>query len=356
MNQRWYSLGFVSLLLTLLLGILYRFQFAGISFSILNSINLHQAHTHMGFYGAMAALVFFVLSKNVTALDKAPHFWAYFFLLFGSFLGFLFDGYNIFTKIFSFLIYLYWLYFVYNFYKFMALETNSKKWMKISFYSLLIAALFLILIIYIARYESTNLINSIVKGFLLMLLLGFFTPIALRKLDYMPPPPWIWLTLTSLAAIGISFSILSVLNPLSLGTLGILVLVKQRKNFGKFNLSNWSHYLWLLQSLGMILYNLPILKKSHFVDIASLHFWILGPITTSFIEFQSVKIKNTYIITFLFFIYTLITIDPIFHRLLFWNPDLNHFIAACVGIALILILLVNLLLVSIEKESSVSKL
>jgi hypothetical protein len=172
----------------------------------------------------------------------------------------------------------------------------------------------------------------------------------------MPPHPWIWLTLTSLAAIGISFSILSVLNPLSLGTLGILVLVKQRKNFGKFNLSNWSHYLWLLQSLGMILYNLPILKKSHFVDIASLHFLILGPITTSFIEFQSVKIKNTYIINFLFFIYTLITIDPIFHRLLFWNPDLNHFIAACVGIALILILLVNLLLVSIEKKYSISKL
>ena len=155
--------------------------------------------------------------------------------------------------------------------------------------------------------------------------------------------------MTSLAAIGISFSNLTVLNPLALGTLGILVLAKQRKNFGKFNLSNWSHYLWLLQSLGMILYNLPILRKSHFVGIASLHFWILGPITTSFIEFQSVKIKNTYIITFLFFIYTLITIDPIFHRLLFWNPDLNHFIAACVGIVLISILLVNLLLVSIEK-------
>lgn len=341
MNQRWYLLGFISLILTLILGTFYRFQFAGVNFPIFNSINLHQAHTHMGFYGAMASLVFFILSKSFAALNSKILFWGYFCLLTGSVFGFLFDGYNIFTKIFSFFIYLYWLYFIYNFYKSLSLETTSNKWIKISFYSLLLAAIFLCLIIYAAQYESVNLINTIVKGFLLMLLLGFFTPIALWKLAYIPPPPWIWLSLSTTAAIGISFPNLSLLNPLALGILGVILFTKQIINFRHLNLSNWSHYLWLLQVTGMILYNLPALKDSHFVGIASLHFWILGPITTSLIDFSSFKIKNVYIMIFLFFIYILLTIDPLFHQLLVWNPYLNHLIAAILGIVLILILFVD---------------
>jgi hypothetical protein len=349
MNQRWYLLGFISLILTLLLGTFYRFQFAGVNFPIFNSINLHQAHTHMGFYGAMASLVFFILTKSFAALNHKVYFLGYLCLLIGSVLGFLFDGYNIFTKIFSFFIYLYWLYFIYNFYKSLSLEKNSNKWLKISSYSLLIAAIFLCLIIYAAQFDPVNLVNTLVKGFLLVLLLGFFTPIALWKLDYLPPSPWIWLTLTTIAAIGISFSNLTFLNPLSLGILGAIALAKQTKIFNTLNLSNWTHYLWLLQVIAMILYNLPVLKESHFVGIASLHFWILGPIITSLIDFSSIKIKNIYVMTFLFFIYILLTIDPLFHQLLLWNPYLNHIIAATLGIILIIILITDFILKLIRK-------
>lgn len=341
MTNRWENLGKLSLLITLLLGIIYRLQFAGIHFSLFDHKNLHQAHTHMGFYGALAGLVMAQkLYASGTALKPNWKFLFYAGLLLLSFIGFFWDGYNLLTKILSFFIFIIWL--IDSYEEFRKAPNKFSDWNATSFYTLIAAFTFLGLIVFHRAYPLGLDIDNLVKGFLLILLAGHFTPKALNKLQFKAPNSAIWLVLELFAAWGTVLKGFEILTSLALCCLGFLVFFKQDSGFFHRQQQTWPVRLWLLHGLLLLPFN--FFYDSHFVAIAGIHFWILGPITVSLFNFNSEKVLSLYAFALLAFAVTLSLMDQLFTPWLPWNLQTLHLIAAVLGAVLALSIALDLYL------------
>lgn len=338
MTCRWQNLGKLSLLVTLTLGIIYRLQFAGIHFSLFDHKNLHQAHTHMGFYGALAGLV--MAQKIFSSHTILKPMWKFIFytaLLLLSFLGFFWDGYNLLTKILSFFIFLIWL--IDSYEEFSKAQDKSSDWNATSFYTLIAAIGFLGLIVFHRVFPMGLDIDKLVKGFLLILLAGHFTPKAMSKLQFKAPNSAVWLILELVAAFGIIIKGFESLTSLALCLIGLLVFLKQAPGTFHFQRQTWPVRLWLLH--GLLLFPFNFFYDSHFVAIAGIHFWILGPITVSLFNFNSDKALILYVFALLNFALTLSLMDQIFMPWIPLSLETLHLTAAALGGVLVLSLVLD---------------
>lgn len=338
MKNNWQNLGKLSLFFTFSLGLIYRLQFAGIHFSLFDHKNLHQAHTHIGFYGALAGLVMAqkVYSSRFLIAPKSQ-FLFYSVLLLLSFIGFFWDGYNLITKIVSFFIFLIWLLSSYDDYS--KNKNKTSDWDATSFYSLIAALQFLGLIVFHRLFPLGLEIDKLVKGFLLVLLAGHFTPKALDKLKWRAPNSVVWCCLELLAAWSTVIPELQQLTSISLTLLGVLLFWRQDAGFFKLEKQTWPVTLWMLLGLLLLPYN--FFYKAHYVAIAGIHFWILGPITASLLHFHSDNNLKFYSLSVLAFACTLSLMEPLFLNYLPWSLQTQHLIAVFLGALMALIILLD---------------
>lgn len=300
----WYILGLGSLVLTIFFGALYRFQFAGLHFTQLQDFNLHQTHTHLGFYGAIASLA--IAASIHTFKEKRTNFlfFLYVVLLTSSLIGFFVDGYNLVTKIISFFIYLFWIFISLK--GLSAADIKEKPWRWISCCSLVLAAIFLFTIIYQGKEVLYFETAKLVKAFLLTLLLGYFTPMALLRLRFHSPGVALWVVLTLLAAVGLVFPGANLLNSLCMTLLALITALKQRGM--SLPTKSKAPLAWLLLAGGLVIFN--FFHESHYMGIASLHYWILGPLVLSFVQFKIPFLETVYSMVLLLFIILLMALEP----------------------------------------------
>lgn len=294
----------------------------------------------MGFYGALASLtmaVSFYSQKNKRA-SSLIYFFLYVSLLVSSLIGFFVDGYNVMTKIISFLIYLFWIFIAQK--SLFEAPFEEKAWRRISCYSLAMAAIFLIAIVYQGKEAIYFETAKLVKAFLLTLLLGYFTPMALLNLRFQPPPVTAWVVLTFIASVGLVLPIGNLLNSVSMTTLAIMTAWKQKRDASFINKK--SKFSWLLLALGLVIFN--FFYDSHYMGIASLHYWILGPLVLSFVKFKFPILETSYSVILMVFILLLVSLDPVVTSSLNLNFQKIQFIASVVGMVLSFIIALELLL------------
>ena len=304
--------------ISIFLGVLLRFQFAGIHFN-LAGFDIYRAHTHAGYYLVFMPFVLWAASAQKKRIRNL-----YYALATLALFIFLIQGYSLFAKILSGLIFLFW---VFEIIKNRRVYLKNG-WQQIAPFGLLSSLIFLILVMVLPRISEAWKAPQIAKGFLAMILLGVIIPFILGlKYNLKKQASFIYLTsaiLYSLFVIEVAPSFAAALASLFF-IYSFFASIQNREE----------KIIWLALALGLFIYSMNFLTSSYYIAIAGVHYAFLGPVLVSIIEWSRRRTKLVYL--FLIFIKCTLIACMSFVNLYFW---INISIGI-LGLLLILLLIKN---------------
>lgn len=273
---------FWGVIISMLLGVLLRFQFAGIHLN-LAGFDIYRAHTHAGYY-----LVFMPFVLWRCAFHKNIIRNLYYVLASLALFIFLIQGYSLLSKILSGLIFLFWLV---EIFKSRAIYFENG-WQKVAPTGLVFSFFFLILVIVLPRISEAWKAPQIAKGFLAMILLGVIIPFVLG-LKYNLKKQFSFLYL--LSAILYSLFVIQVA-PFAIAIFASLVFTYA---FFESVQDHEEKIIWLALSLGLFIYATDWIASSYYIAIAGVHYAFLGPVLLSIIQWSNHQIRQTYLLLIL---------------------------------------------------------
>lgn len=337
-EKSWLHFSLICLLITMLLGLLLRLSFAGFPVKALGSLDLRQAHSHLGYYGFLFPMIWSWLQGRGLWIPEKKWAYAYISVVFLSTISFLLYGYSPSSHGLSGLVLAVWLVFAFKNYK--VHSPLSRDWLGSVPLSITFAAVavFSVAVVTVIGFENTG--EKLVRSFLTILAYGVFLPIVLDRKALLPFPVWVWfLSILGLAGFvtDLVAPIYFLWAPLLVSFLLLYVLLKSWSR--PQNILEFRFYFYMVSlALGLIFFGLGWLPNTHFVAIAGLHFLILGPLLGLFISFRQVFFYLIYDVFVLLMVLFLILMWLVPESILTWQ-----LMAAFSGVPLFLMVGVSLL-------------
>lgn len=276
----------ISLLLSICIGLLVRFQLTGIVESI-ESLDFRRVHTHIGFYLVFFPLIWLNFKPNAWS-PRPTHFIIYLSIASLALISFLFLGYGLLSKILSGLVLLFWLsYAIINLKK----PYDIRGWAQ-PFIGIILATGSIGYLIFLGTQGETVLAKKAVRMFMTCLLWGAFAPLCLERKNFSKPNIVIWtlsVALTAIFVMDVPWGRSAFLGPLLLGVAILFSLVGQRSET-----SNRIKYYWLSTALSLVLFGLGALPNHHAIAVGGLHFFVLGPLLQTIFDFDRYQFRWIY--------------------------------------------------------------
>lgn len=261
------------------IGVLLRWQFAGVGWELTKALDLRRAHSHLAFYGILFPLVWFMGVGARSFGLRSKTLWFYFGAVVLSTIGFLTQSYGPVSIVGSTAVLLVWWVFAFDLFR-----RREHAW-SAPIPSFIILSSVLILAVAISTKRDPLLASRLARSFLTLLLFGVLVPSVLKAIEPLQSRmgqrgSWAWTSATLASAVfltGLSDHFVFGLGPVVLGgMIGFFafVLFKSRVDFASRRLAAY----WL--SLGAFLgaTGLKILVPTHAVAVAGVHFLVLGPV------------------------------------------------------------------------------
>lgn len=256
--------------ITVALGLILRWQFAGYVVPGLGDVELRRVHSHIGFYGLLFPLAWIHMKYLGAWVPGRRCLALYILMCLISLIAFPLQGYGPISIFSSTVVLGIWLLFALK-----NLRTRET-WMKPIAPSIFISA-FMIVGVAVLSKNQPELSLRMARGFLSLLLFGVFIPVALRTMSCRSSQPYLWLAasvMTSFYLTGVVESQVLAAGPLYIGVdLACSVWGNPRRHLS---------LLWLAFGLSLVLTVVSVLPHNHSFGIAGVHFLILGPLLMTY--------------------------------------------------------------------------
>lgn len=269
------------LLITVVTGLIFRMQMAGVSLNFLKDLDLRRAHSHLGYYGVLFPIAWLALSGAKWSVPLNRSFIFYSFIVVLSYIGFLYEGYGLLAIVTSTVVLAIWIIFVWQ--NRIFINFTKGNWLHSIPISILLSAC-LIPIVAITSGNGSGIARNIAETFLAILMFGVFVPSILHRGITSPPSSWKWTLACVIASIDISNLYETWVFGIGTVFLGYLLLQALVIEFFSKNIPVRLLLYWVGFSLSVILIGLRIIPQTHMTAIAGIHFLILGPILLSFFK------------------------------------------------------------------------
>ncbi len=266
MNRTYLLVAGLSLLGTVLLGVLLRWQLAGAPLLVWDFAQLRHAHMHLGYYGVLFPLLWWTLTLEGKPAPGLGWTGLYAAAVGLSTVGFAMQGYGPVSIAGSTVVLVVWLVGAWQ----LRREVLAGGWLSgvplaIALASAAIPA------VAVMTQRDLALANALVHAFLTLLLLGAFVPALFARLGLRPRPGWLALVLGAALFLGPlphwSTAIATALLGLGLGGLPW---------WGRARLDE--KLLWTLCGLGLIGVAVGLVPNAPRTAVAGLHLLLLGPV------------------------------------------------------------------------------
>lgn len=283
LDKRWLYISIGSLLVTLLMGIILRLQYSGISLDFLANYDLRRAHSHLGFYGYLFPMIWSHLKPQGYWVPKGHWIWLYLGSVAFAIWGFLVGGYGPLSESFSLVVLIFWITF--------AIRNRdlsgyrNRTWL--GSLSLSIgAAAFYILCIAGAAIAGSDDAPKLARGFVTVLAYGVFLPVVLESYFKVRFNAWIWV----MGVVGFSLFMADLEQSFLFAWSPFLLAVIMTMSLSRGVSRESSFYVWRMRiyscvlavSLFMLAFN--IIDNTHFIAVTGVHFLILMIFMTTYLE------------------------------------------------------------------------
>jgi hypothetical protein len=265
-NRTYLLVAGLSLLGTVLLGVILRWQLAGDPLWVWDFAQLRHGHMHLGYYGVLFPLLWWTLSelgKPVPGLGWTGLYAAAVGL---STVGFVMQGYGPVSIAGSTAVLVVWLVGAWQ----LRRELLNRGWLSGVPLAIVVASAAIPAVAVITPRDF-ELATKLVHAFLTLLLLGAFVPALLRGLGARHVPGWLALVLGAALFLGPlphwSTAVPTVLLGLLLAGLPLRSQAPPDQKL-----------LWVLSGLGVVGVGLGLLPNTPMTAVAGLHLLLLGPV------------------------------------------------------------------------------
>ncbi len=272
----------LALSLTLLSGLLLRMRLGVLLGGFAGGLDLHRAHSHLGYYGVLFPITWAALRfRGGWVPGKKSLFW-YFAFCFLSFVGFLREGYGFLAIASSTGILFFWILFAGK--NIFRRKTAADGWLAAVPYAVLISSA-LIPFVAVLTPKDPATAKALANLFLALLMFGVFIPAVLTPRLVRRPSAWLWLPLSLAAAADTS--------GFEIGRFTGWGCIVWGAGFSWFLFSTLRIsarrrdpilLAWTTVAVSTILLGLGLFPRSHAASVAGIHFIVLGPVLLGFFE------------------------------------------------------------------------
>lgn len=167
----------LSVAVTVLLGLLLRWQFAGVGVDSLSRLDLRRAHSHLAFYGILFPLIWWLGVGRRKFLERRFVLPIYMIANVASVIGFLLQGYGLVSITASTVVLVVWLLFAFD-----LLTSPESNWERAIPIHVLLSSVAILLVAINARTNPV-LSSQIARAFLCLLMFGILIPSVLSRIS-----------------------------------------------------------------------------------------------------------------------------------------------------------------------------
>ena len=268
------------LFLTVVLGLILRWQMAGYSSAHTSGLYLRRAHSHIGFYGALFPITWLFLLNTAAWIPGRRLMLFYGLMVALSIAGFLYSSYAPLSISSSTIILAIWLQFAWKNHVRRRVD-GAPKCLALIAPSIALASLQIFAVAFLAR-TNPELSLLMTRSFLAVLIFGVFVPVSINSIycsNFFILP---WFVATIVSAVYLSG--ISDFWPLAFGPMWLALDIFRMITFRATPLGGEGHLrlVWGVFAGALGLTGLQILPHSYHYGIAGVHFLILGPIFLTF--------------------------------------------------------------------------
>jgi hypothetical protein len=259
-----------ALALTLGVGLVLRLFLAGYRVPVGDFSHLRHVHTHLGTYGVLFPLMWWVWKTNGL---RIPGPWALAFYAVAvvvSAVGFAQSGYGLVSIAGSTAVLGVWML---SAWKVRDQMRPDGGWLASAPLAILTGALMVPLV---AQAASPERVQAVVRSFLSMLMLGALVPSALHRLPAPAPPPLVWFCAATAAALSVGAVAVA---PLQLGLVALAAMLAWALWRAQAPLD--LRLAWGLAAVGMLVVGVGLVPMDRQMAVAGTHYLVLGPLLLS---------------------------------------------------------------------------